>query len=123
MKDLKIDQSKYDIVIQNGDIVLINGIEQIAQSIKSSLLVFMGEWFLNTTIGIDYLNRVFTKQTNSRIVRSIILRNLQKHENVVRVTDLQLNVDRVNSTLDVRATVLVRDEQDNQDITNIEVTI
>lgn len=52
-----------------GDLVFINGVcpvtqhqaDIVAQRLRIKLYTFYGEWFLNTTIGVPYIQQIFGK--------------------------------------------------------------
>jgi len=75
MSDLLLDPITNDLVIQNGDLVLVGATsdvddirQSIAQDIKTNLLFFLGEWFFDTTAGVPWLDDVFVKDPNPVLV-------------------------------------------------------
>lgn len=52
MIDIKLDSITHDIVLQDGDIVLIDGIDSIKQGLTIRLAILIGEWFLDNRIGL-----------------------------------------------------------------------
>lgn len=54
--DLLLDSSG-DLVIENGDLGLVRGLDGIAQCIRVAVLLCRGEWFLNLDAGIPYFER------------------------------------------------------------------
>lgn len=53
MKAFKVDD-KGDLIIENGDLVMIDGDEEIAQSMERRLSTNKNEWFLDLDFGLDY---------------------------------------------------------------------
>ena len=53
MKSFKVDKNG-DLIIENGDLVMIDGKEEIRQSIERILTTNVGEWFLDMEFGLDY---------------------------------------------------------------------
>ena len=43
-----------DTVLENGDLVLVGGQEELRQNIENRLSVNKNEWFLNIGLGLDY---------------------------------------------------------------------
>ena len=43
-----------DTVLDNGDLVLVKGQEELRQNIENRLSVNKNEWFLNINLGLDY---------------------------------------------------------------------
>lgn len=53
MSDIKITDGH--LQLQNGDLTLVNGVNQIIQQIRVGLLILVGDWVLDETKGIDYI--------------------------------------------------------------------
>lgn len=53
MKAFKVDD-KGDLIIENGDLVMIDGDEEITQSMERRLSTNKNEWFLDLDFGLDY---------------------------------------------------------------------
>lgn len=71
MKDIKLSTSSHDLLIVNYDLVLVDGVDQVLQSIKMRLLFFAEEWFLDTSRGMPYFDTIGTKNPDMAIVDSI----------------------------------------------------
>lgn len=75
----KIDPDTDDLDYQNGSLqVLPVGSEERGQMIRERLLTVQGEWFLNTSFGINYSGLVWKKQAppqvrDAHIQRQILL--------------------------------------------------
>lgn len=53
MKAFKVN-SNGDLIIKNGDLVMIEGQEELRQSVERILTTNINEWFLDTEFGLDY---------------------------------------------------------------------
>ena len=54
--DIAIDVNTSDIVLtDDGDIMLIDNAERVAQQIVISLRFWLGEWLLDTSLCVPYL--------------------------------------------------------------------
>lgn len=78
---------KYRILSSTGDMTMggglasfyINSPEAVAQAVKTRLLLFLSEWFLDTTDGTDWFGRVlgkYTQGTRDAVIRERILDTL-----------------------------------------------
>lgn len=75
MIDLKLN-SNHDLDIDTdlnfiGDVDGSDRLEYYRQKVKIVLLFFFGEWFLNTLIGIKYLQFISVKNPNLTLVDSL----------------------------------------------------
>ncbi len=53
MKAFKVSYNG-DLIIENGDLVIIDGNEELRQSIERILTTNVGEWFLDVGFGLNY---------------------------------------------------------------------
>ena len=57
--DLQLTASS--LAMTNGDLVLVDGIDAIAQDLTTRLRFFLGEWFLDQGMGIDFYGKILVK--------------------------------------------------------------
>ena len=94
MYDIAMDINTNDIVLQGGDIMMIDNAERVAQQIAIALRFWLGEWFLNTTDGVPYLEYILVKQPNMAHVRQILTEQIQSVEGVKAVTNMELTFNQ-----------------------------
>lgn len=104
MFDIAMDINTNDIVLQNGDIMMIDNAERCAQQIAITLRFWLGEWFLNTTEGTPYLEYILVKQPNMAHIRQILTEQIQSVEGVKSVTGMELTFDQRERSLLVEYT-------------------
>lgn len=93
--DLAIDSSTGDIGFDTlGEIVLVTGIAAIAQEIQTRLRWWAGEWFLDTSRGVPYLESILRKGVTEASVRAILLREIEAVPGVSRVRSCVVSIDR-----------------------------
>jgi len=103
MKDFALDIEAHDIAFINGDLVPIDGLAAIEQEIRISLLMWKGEWFLDRSIGTDYLGRILGRQP--QILRDAeIKRVINDVEGVVEIIEYTTSVNRITRSLAVSFT-------------------
>lgn len=56
MKDLKIKDNAIDF--ENGDWVLVGGIDRVVQHIRTALRMLKGDWLLNYRKGINFFDNL-----------------------------------------------------------------
>jgi len=68
--------------------------EEIVQSLKQNLKTFLGEWFLDLSIGLPYIQIIFKKGTPPEVIDAALKNVIIKTEGVNtlnRFDDLDLN--------------------------------
>jgi hypothetical protein len=105
MKTLLIDQTG-DLVFKNGDFVLIEGDEELAQSVKVLLQTSKGEWFLDESFGLDR-NSIFSKNFNEEEAKNSIIEVLAQEERIASVEEITFS--RIARELYVTLSLLKQD--------------
>lgn len=95
MSDICLD-SNHDLKIESNDLVILTGLEAKVQKLTQKFKLFLGEWFLNTSKGIPYFQKIMTKQVNPSEIDAILKDVILSSEDVIELIsfDLQLNSDR-----------------------------
>lgn len=90
MIDFKIDPINNKLIIP---LVIVQGAERIAQSISIHLKTWIGEWFLDTSHGVPYLQRVLIKNPKSQLVESVLRAEILKVSGVRSIKTFNMDVD------------------------------
>lgn len=101
MVDIALNASSHDIIIKDGDFLLIDNAERVAQQIKVKLLTLLGEWFLDTTWGVPYLEYILIKQPNKSLIYQILREQILSVDDVKGLNSLDLGYDVKSRTLAV----------------------
>ena len=64
--------SNNDLVIEGGQLKLVSDGAEVVQHVKTRLLFYLEEWFLNLQAGTPYFQQIFTKPVNLANIESII---------------------------------------------------
>lgn len=88
-----------DLVIENGDLQIVDGTEGIKQDILQSLRVFLGEWFLNLDVGLPYFQQILVKNPDQGKVDALILATILAVPGVTGVTKFSFTPNFVERTL------------------------
>ena len=90
MLDIALDAKTHDLVIRDGDFLHIDNAERVAQQIKIQLLTWYGEWFLDITHGVPYLEYILVKNPNFTLIRQVLMEQIQKVPDVDSVDALEI---------------------------------
>lgn len=91
MVDIALHANDHDILIKDGDFLLIDNAERVSQQIKVKLLTFLGEWFLDTTWGVPYLEYILVKQPNQELIKQILSEQISSVDDVKSLNALELD--------------------------------
>src|SRR4051812_26611849 len=105
--DLVLNRLDHDLVFSENDqgkysIVIFDTADRVAQQSKINLLAFLGEWFLDVTFGVPYLEDILVKNPRISTIESIIRYHLNSIPNLTRITSLVLDWDRKTRKLDIQ---------------------
>lgn len=89
LNDIALD-SDGDLFFVNGDLRLINGIYYVRQKIKRRLQFFLGEWFLNLSIGVPYFQKILIKNPNKLDIINYLKRTVLLTEGVKSMESFEL---------------------------------
>jgi hypothetical protein len=101
MSDLGMNLLTNDIQLQNNDLYLVTGSDAIAQDLQQSLQVWLGEWFLDTTVGVPYLQQILVKNPNLDLIHADLVNAALAVDGVEQITSLTFEFDSVNRALSV----------------------
>lgn len=108
--DLKLDQASHDLVFVNGECPVTTGlVDSVSQRLIIRLRTFLGEWFINTTYGVPWLERVLGHKVNRNSVDIVIQENILKDEGVSQVVEFSSTMDEATRKYSCRFRVRVID--------------
>lgn len=89
--NLKLD-SNHDIIIGRGA-TRVGGAEQVAQLVKCRLLALLGEWKLDTSLGIPWFDSIFTKNVRVSDIQATIANIIRSTNGVQQLISIDINPD------------------------------
>jgi hypothetical protein len=89
-----------------GELTLLTGKALVAQRLKCRFASIQGEWFYDSSWGIDYTNQIFVRAPNFATVRLLLLDQVTECPGVRQVTKFELDYDKVTSELSLDLEVL-----------------
>jgi hypothetical protein len=105
MSDLAVDFQD-DLLLHEGRAQLARGPAAVRQAWITHLTLFLGEWFRDQSLGIDYQNLILDKRPSNTVLRAIFARASRETPGVREVSDLRFALDAVRRVLTVTAEVL-----------------
>jgi len=65
-----------DLIVESGSLKIVSDGAEVVQHVRSRLLLYMGEWFLDLQAGTPYFQQIFVKPVNLSNVESIFKRRI-----------------------------------------------
>jgi hypothetical protein len=104
--DILLDEFTNDIIYINGQIpVTPNELTTVSQRLKVRLQTFLGEYFINTTSGVPYYQRIFGKVRSKATIDTIFQQQILSDAGVIEITSYESTLDNASRFLDVTFTV------------------
>ena len=101
--DLKLDASG-DLDFEDGDLVLVDGTDAIAQDCRVRLRFFLGEWFLDTRLGVPWFQKILGQKPRLNAVRDILQRAALTTPGLLSLSDFSLDYEGATRRLSVSFT-------------------
>lgn len=108
MSDWRLDELTWDLVIDettNWDLELLTGLEYYAQKIKTKLLFYLGEWFLDTSLGVDWFGVVLVKSPNLITIDNLLKITVTEEPFVIKIDKWKTTFDKPNRVLTIVAQI------------------
>lgn len=95
-----------DLMLVNGDFVLVRGLDAIEQHLRVRLRFFLGEWFLDEREGVPFFRDIFVKNPNVSLITAELRRVVTSTPGVSSCEQLTVDIDAGarRATVTIRAT-------------------
>lgn len=104
MSDIKLNTTTHDILIDINTPVLTNERDTIDQKVKIELLFLFSEYFLDTTLGVPYIERIAIKNPELAQIEALIRNVILSVNNVISIEKLVIDFDRPARLLTIDCT-------------------
>jgi len=98
--DIQLDDNR-DLLIENNDVIFIEGEDEIEQRVLQNLRMFQGEWFLNLDSGVPYYQDILVKNPNLYNVSAILKTAILDTPGVLEISNFTADFDQTNRELKV----------------------
>lgn len=103
-RDHLYDHKTNTFTLVGGKNPLTTGLDSIRQAVTIKLLTFLGEWFLDPTVGVAYLQEVFVKSPKANAIKEEFRSQILTVAGVLSVTSILTNFDPKTRKLTVAFT-------------------
>jgi len=108
MPDIQLDLSPVsptfgDLVIEGGDLVITSTtIDDVRQSVLQRLRIFLGEWFLDNTIGLPYFQQILIKNPDQSKIDALFRDQILGTPGVIALNSYSFQTDFATRSLRLR---------------------
>lgn len=93
--------SDNDLIVENDSLKVIDESAQVVQHVRTRLLFYLEEWFLDLNAGTPWMQQVFIKPVNLANVESIIKQRILQTPEVDSLNTFSMNFDSSSRGLSV----------------------
>ncbi|ATW58381.1 putative structural protein [Pseudomonas phage ventosus] len=116
--DLLLNSDTNDLVFVNGKCPVTQLlVDIVAQRLKVTLYTFLGEWFLDTTIGVPYFQQIFGKIRTKATIDLIFQRIISNDPDVIEILSFESSLASNNRGYTMTFQVRVSDNTASLPIT------
>lgn len=83
----------------------VDGADRIKQQVGITLRTFIEEWFMDTSFGVPYFERIMVKSPKASVINSVLRTRIKDVPGVTRINTLDLDIDRQARFLAVSADI------------------
>lgn len=100
----------WDVTLDaTGNLLFVEGIEELRQRLTHRLRFFRREWFLDTRLGVPYFEDILVKNPRRELVTSILREVILETDGVASIKSFSLDIDNAARTATVRTDVVGTD--------------
>lgn len=85
--------SNNDLIIEKGQLKTVEAAAETVQHVRSRLLFYLGEWFLDLQAGTPYFQEIFTKPANLANIESILKGRILNTPGVERLIEFSMDYE------------------------------
>ena len=100
MMGLAINPETNDLFVRdNGNLAIVTGAEAVGQHVRQRLKTFRGEWFLDTTVGVPWLQEIFGNAYDPALAESVVKAEILDTLGVSRIDGFSVGFNRTTRGL------------------------
>jgi len=98
-----------DLKVVDNDIPFVNGNEEVQQLLRQRLRTFLGEWFLDLTIGLPYFQEILKKNPNTVAIDAAFKNEILNTPGFLELSTFELDINAAARQLTVTFTGITTD--------------
>lgn len=89
----------------SNDLATVDLAAGTKQDILTALRVYLGEWFLDTTVGVPYYQTIFVKNPDQALVNAAFINTISKVPGVIAITAFSTTTNSLTRLMEISFTV------------------
>lgn len=85
--------SNNDLIAKDGRLHVVEEGAEVVQHVRTRLLFYMEEWFLNTDAGTPWFQSIFVKPANLANIESILKTRILETDGVLKLNNFAMNYE------------------------------
>jgi hypothetical protein len=100
---LAIDPATNDVFLEeDGNLAFVYDAEAVGQHGRQRLKTFRGEWFLDTTAGVPWLDQLMGKRFNPALGEALVKAELLETDGITGISSFSVSFDNARRNLIIR---------------------
>lgn len=95
------DTGDFERSVATNNLRMVDGVDEIKQIIKRNLQTFLGEWFLDTSIGVPWIQEIFSKRASAQNADAILIDQVVASRGVISLLRWETSLDTATRELSV----------------------
>jgi len=87
----------------DGNIDMVYDAEAVGQHARQRLMTYSGEWFLDTTAGVPWLQEIMGRQYNPALAEAVVKAEVMGTHGVTGIDDFSVSFARTTRDLQIRS--------------------
>ncbi len=100
---LGIDQDTNDLYLEpSGNLAIARAAKAVGEHVRQRLMTFQGEWFLDTTAGVPWLEQIFAREYDPALAEAVVKAEILNTDGVSEIISFSVSFDINLRRLDIR---------------------
>lgn len=107
MKDMALSENGDIFIDDSGNAIIVDSLDEVKQRLHTRLLRFLGEWYLNTTLGVPYIQDILIKNPSQSTVINNIKKIILETQEVTAITSFEMRLATDSNNNIVQRSVII----------------
>lgn len=101
---IALDQDANDIFLNpDGNLAMAYDAEAVGQHARQRVQTFAGEWYLDTTAGLPWVQQILGKRYDAALAEAVVKSEVLNTDGVTEITSFSVSFDRASRGVFIRS--------------------